>query len=69
MSFNERNTPALSPGEPRDRTRRLRPRLRPPESARFKQRAQGEYPAGYLAGLARPFTSRRGAGNLGARTG
>ncbi len=40
---------------------RLRARsLDPP---RFKRRAKSEYPVGYLAQLARPFTSRRaGAG-------
>jgi len=68
MSLNEQKTPTLSPQERRETARRLRPWLRPSQSPRFKQRAQGEYPAGYLAGLARPFTSRRGAGDLGART-
>ncbi len=66
MSLNEQKKQTLSPQQRHERARRLRPWLRPSEPPRFKQRGQGEYPAGYLAGLARPLTSRRGAGDLGA---
>ncbi len=42
---------------------RLRPRARSLDPPRFKREVRNEYPAGYLAQLARPFTSRRsGAG-------
>ncbi len=68
MSRNEQKTPTLATQERTDRACRLRPWLRPSQSPRFKQRAQGEYPAGYLAGLARAFTSRRGGGDLGTRS-
>jgi hypothetical protein len=42
---------------------RLRPRARSLDPPRFKHRVKNEYPVGYLAQLARPFTSRRAAGD------
>jgi hypothetical protein len=44
---------------------RLRPRARSLDPPRFKHRVKNEYPVGYLAQLARPFTSRQAAGDRG----
>ncbi len=46
---------------------RLRPRARSLDPPRFKHRVKNEYPVGYLAQLARPFTSRSAGGDRGLR--
>jgi hypothetical protein len=45
--------------------RRLGPRARSLGTPRFNRPVKNEYPVGYLAQLARPFTSRRSAGEGG----
>ncbi len=44
---------------------RLRPRARSLDPPRIERLVNNEYPVGYLAQLARPFTSRRAAGDRG----
>ncbi len=48
-----------SPDERPQSARRLRPRARALDPPRSERRVNNEYPVGYLAQLARPFTSRR----------
>jgi hypothetical protein len=54
----------LSPDQRDEIARRLGPSSRPAKSARFRHQVKNGYPTGYLAQLARPFTSRRGPGGI-----
>jgi len=63
MTPSDRKTMTLSQDQRPQSVQRLRPRARSLDPPRFKHRANNEYPAGYLAQLARPFTSRRAAGD------
>lgn len=65
MTPSDRKTMTPSPDQRPQTARRLRPRARFPESPRSKHGVRSEYPIGYLAQLARPFTTRRAGGDRG----
>jgi hypothetical protein len=71
MTPSDRNAMTLSQHQHQhpQRAQRLRPRARSQDPPRFKHRVKNEYPVGYLAQLARPFTSRRAGGDEGLDAG
>ena len=62
MTPSDRKTMTLSEYKRPQSAHRLRPRARSQDPPRFERRVKNEYPVGYLAQLARPFTSRRAGG-------
>ncbi len=67
MTPSDRKTMTLSDYEQPQSAQRLRPRARSLDPPRFKRQVKNEYPVGYLAQLARPFTSRSAGGDRGLR--
>jgi hypothetical protein len=61
MTSNERNKIMLTVAQRRAAVRKPTPRSRGIEPPRFTREANIDYPVGYLAQLARPFTTRQPA--------